>query len=317
MKRKIVILILAAAVASLTACGEVDNTQESVPVISEQESESAAESAPESQEYVPEQTIIEYRNQLELEQLMQYSTERQEELSSIMVDLDEEDGNVRSMAVSAMQMLKEGNTTGVLQIVEKEDWNDCMFPSMVIGQRNYYLKLSEQENVRYMIAADEVGNTCTAILYSGENGRFTYLEKSNEQIKIVEYHQAEGTFVSENLRLADGSYVKYEGNLDAENYVLTGDIRIQLGTASMEGAVSQAWSTREQELTEYQGTFNETGRTVIVTPNSLKNEGRLAYATHSQRRGADYLTTETELSADDFSFFGDFAGLYTVWGRLQ
>lgn len=317
MKRKSVIFILTAAVIGLTACGQVDNTQETTAISSEQESVSVVESVSDSQEVEPEQTIIEYRNQLEVEQLMQYSSERQEELSSIMVDLAEEDESIRSMASSVVQVLKNGDSTAALQIVEAQSWNDTMFPSMIIGQRNYYLKLSERENVRYMVAADEVGNQCTAILYCGENGQFVYLEKSNQQVKFVVYHQAEGTFVSENLRIGDGTYAKYEGTLDAESYVLTGNLLANLGQIAAEGTVSQAWAEREQNLTEYTGTFNETGRTVIVTPNSLKNDGKLAFATHSQRRGADYLTIDTELSADDYSFYGDFVGLYTLWGRLQ
>lgn len=319
MKKKIFILILCIAILNLSACGEAETSAENT------EADIFAESSGMRQETGGEESRpegtpaflsqLEERDALELEQLLDYSADRQKELSEITVNLSDEKEALRTMGESVVDALSAGRSGEALEIISADEWLTTMLPKLIIGQRNYEIAEAGY-TAQITVIADELGNHCTAAMYRNDAGRMTYLEASDNRIKVFSCDCAEGSYLGEfqceTLDFSDGLYLVNAGTLSPSG-VVTGTLNVGVSTVDLTGGVDYAWSVREENIGKYAGEFDEEGHTRVITPEELRKEGQLAYASLERKGGTDYLLVETEASPEDYIFYAENLGVYTIW----
>lgn len=319
MKKKILSLVLCIAVLNLSACGEAETSAKNGEADMFTESSSMQQEAG-SEESHPEETPaalsqLEERNALELEQLLDYRSDRQKELCEFTVKLSDDTEEISAMGEAVVGALVAGRLDEALKIIAADEWLATMLPKLIIGQRNY-----EIEEVGYAaqitVIADELGNHYTAVMHRNEDGRMTYLEASDSRIRFFSCEYAEGSyrgeFHCEALDLSDGRYLANTGTLSPSGAV-TGTLSVDISAVDLSEGAAHAWSVRDENVGRYAGEFDEEGHTKVITPEELRKEGRLAYASLERKGGTDYLSVETEASAEDYVFYAENFGVYTIW----
>lgn len=234
--RKFTFAILGAGVLMLSACGQ----REEVVIVGQETQVLEEEVRTEQTEQTETMNVLDERNALELEQCMDYSTERQAKLAELAVVISEDTERIRNKAFELLDAMEKEDKEAAVELIMAEDWYTVMLADMPIGQRNYVQDTTE-EGWRMTILSDELGQHCTAVEYPLSDGRRFYLQVSDAQIRYyICTTEMEGAFVSECLQLSDGAYVRYEGKLtDAGNQVE--ELVIRMGTVDMgEGEAVEA-----------------------------------------------------------------------------
>ena len=298
-------LPVAAGMVLLTACGAETPGAE---IIQSSESIEAGTSAGESTENVSDSqkqplTEKEKRDEKEWEQLLDYTAERQAELAEIVVDLSEESEEIQAMGQNVLKALTEGQTGLALEMVTSSEWMETMLPGLLIGQRNYTWE-EGSESGSITVISDELGQAYTKIFTAPGN----VLEVTADQIRLTnceETAQAAGNFVCESMELQSGSYRKVEGSF-AEGGVLQGILQVSVASLDLSGGIASGWDRRGEELTVYEGEFDEAGHTLVETPKQLKDAGKTAYAVKKENKSGLYLTVD---GAEDMIFTADLLGV--------
>jgi hypothetical protein len=306
----------------LTACGGGGDAPESVQIETSSalkevilESEEIASEEPEQESVL---TDRERRDALELEQLLDYTSDRQEELSEITVDLSEESEEISRMGQEAVNAVAVWDTTLALEFITGETWMDTMLPGLVIGRRNYSFS-GENYQALLTVEADELGRHYTAVQCVDNTDKISYLELTDSGARAFTCTMKDGTysgdFISCRLELEGNYYMSCAGTLsDVGRVKDTLEVTVVSPlTPETELTTAQLWAEHPGEEAVFTGTFDESGHTALETPESLKGEGRLAYASSAKKGSTDYLAVETEESAEEYVFTAPAFGCYTYW----
>ena len=300
---------------ALASCGTSDakhlaNVKEKAKESAEDVHSHAVVSKKETEEETAEQNPLEVRESLEWEQRLDYTSERQAELSNITVELSEDAEEIRMKAQGMLNAMASGDAETAVESILSEDWYTVMLSDLLIGQRNYTGE-ANSGSWRMTILADELGEHCTAIEYPLNDGRNFYLQVTDSEIGLyVCDPDKTGSFSSESLKLTDGSYVGYEGTLSAEHH-LSEKLTINMGTADLTGGAIEAFRNRTSGALTYEGEFSEDGKPSMETPNNFTKEGKIAYASRKEGKTTYYLTVSTEDS--DSAFTPEQLGITTIW----
>ena len=270
----------------------------------------AVASKTETEEETAEQNPLEVRESLEWEQRLDYTSERQAELSNITVELSEDAEEICMKAQGLLNAMASGDAETAVESILSEDWYTVMLSDLLIGQRNYTGE-ANSGSWRMTILADELGEHCTAIEYPLNDGRNFYLQVTDSEIRLyVCAPDKTGSFSSESLKLTDGSYVGYEGTLSAEHRP-SEKLTVNMGTADLTGGAIEAFRNRTSGALTYEGEFSEDGKPSMETPNNFTKEGKIAYASCKEGKTTYYLTVSTEDS--DSAFTPEQLGITTIW----
>lgn len=284
---------------SLTACGTQDTqlltaTEESMQETATQETEANTETTTDT-----ESPLVQ-RDALEWEQRLDYSSERQEQLAEITVDLTQDTDEVQSKAQGLLEAMAGGNVEAAVDSILTEDWYTVMLSDLLIGQRNY-TGAADNGEWRMTILADELGQHCTAIEYPLADGRQFYVQTTDSEIRYyVCAAERTGSFISESLSLTDGTYVGYEGTLSSNNRP-EGAFTVHMGTADLSSGAADAFRNRSAQAVSYDGDFTAEGRPETATPEYLSKEGQMAYAFRQEGKNIYYLTMTAEDGNDAFA----------------
>lgn len=260
----IMVLLLSLA---LTACGTQDTqlltaTEESKQETATQETEANTEAATDTE------SPLAQRDALEWEQRLDYSSERQAQLAEITVDLTQDTDEVQSKAQGLLEAMAGGNVEAAVESILTEDWYTVMLADLLIGQRNYIGAIDNGE-WRMTILSDELGQHCTAIEYPLTDGRQFYVQVTDPEIRYyVCAAERTGSFISESLKLTDGTYVGYEGTLSSNNRP-EGEVTVHMGTADLSGGAADAFRNRSTQAATYEGDFTAEGANDAFTPEQL------------------------------------------------
>lgn len=260
----IMVLLLSLA---LTACGTQDTqlltaTEESKQETATQETDANTEAATDTE------SPLAQRDALEWEQRLDYSSERQAQLAEITVDLTQDTDEVQSKAQGLLEAMAGGNVEAAVESILTEDWYTVMLADLLIGQRNYIGAIDNGE-WRMTILSDELGQHCTAIEYPLADGRQFYVQVTDPEIRYyVCAAERTGSFISESLKLTDGTYVGYEGTLSSNNRP-EGEVTVHMGTADLSGGAADAFRNRSAQAATYEGDFTAEGANDAFTPEQL------------------------------------------------
>lgn len=260
----IMVLLLSLA---LTACGTQDTqlltaTEESKQETATQETDANTEAATDTE------SPLAQRDALEWEQRLDYSSERQAQLAEITVDLTQDTDEVQSKAQGLLEAMAGGNVEAAVESILTEDWYTVMLADLLIGQRNYTGAIDNGE-WRMTILSDELGQHCTAIEYPLADGRQFYVQVTDSEIRYyVCAAERTGSFISESLKLTDGTYVGYEGTLSSNNRP-EGEVTVHMGTADLSGGAADAFRNRSTQAATYEGDFTAEGANDAFTPEQL------------------------------------------------
>ena len=260
----IMVLLLSLA---LTACGTQDTqlltaTEESKQETATQETDANTEAATDTE------SPLAQRDALEWEQRLDYSSERQAQLAEITVDLTQDTDEVQSKAQGLLEAMAGGNVEAAVESILTEDWYTVMLADLLIGQRNYIGAIDNGE-WRMTILSDELGQHCTAIEYPLADGRQFYVQVTDSELRYyVCAAERTGSFISESLKLTDGTYVGYEGTLSSNNRP-EGEVTVHMGTADLSGGAADAFRNRSTQAATYEGDFTAEGANDAFTPEQL------------------------------------------------
>ena len=260
----IMVLLLSLA---LTACGTQDTqlltaTEESKQETATQETDANTEAATDTE------SPLAQRDALEWEQRLDYSSERQAQLAEITVDLTQDTDEVQSKAQGLLEAMAGGNVEAAVESILTEDWYTVMLADLLIGQRNYIGAIDNGE-WRMTILSDELGQHCTAIEYPLADGRQFYVQVTDPELRYyVCAAERTGSFISESLKLTDGTYVGYEGTLSSNNRP-EGEVTVHMGTADLSGGAADAFRNRSTQAATYEGDFTAEGANDAFTPEQL------------------------------------------------
>lgn len=294
----------------LTSCG-TQNTQALTMAEEVQETDAAATNTegsaqgdvsaqPEGGD-TEEAAALTKRNELEWEQRLDYTAERQAQLAEITVALEQDTEDVRQKAQGLLESMAAGNADAAVDNVLAEDWYTVMLSDLLIGQRNYTGAAGSDGDWKMTILADELGQHCTAIEYPLGDGRMFYVQVTDSEIRYyVCASDHTGAFTSAALNLADGSLVSYEGTLSAANRP-EGTLTIQMGAVDLSNGAAEAFHNRSAQATTYEGEFSSDGKPTITTPANLNKEGKTAYASAKAGRTTYYLTVASDGIEDAFT----------------
>jgi len=316
----------------LTSCG-TQNTQALTMAEEVQETDAAATNTegsaqgdvsaqPEGGD-TEEAAALTKRNELEWEQRLDYTTERQAQLAEITVALEQDTEDVKQKAQGLLESMDAGNVDAAVDNILAEDWYTVMLSDLLIGQRNYIGAIkgsdngnsdnadSDKDNTadtgldgdkwKMTILSDELGQHCTAIEYPLGDGRMFYVQVTDSEIRYyVCASDHTGAFTSAALNLADGSLVSYEGTLSAANSP-EGTLMIQMGAVDLSNGAAEAFHNRSAQVTAYEGEFSSDGKPTITTPANLNKEGKTAYASAKAGRTTYYLTVASDRIEDAFT----------------
>ena len=326
----------------LTSCGTGDTqtltitetAQESVQTGTEgaQETDAAAENTEGSAQGdtgvqtsgdKEEVAALAERNDLEREQRLDYTSERQAQLAEITVNLAQDTEEVRQKAQGLLEAMAAENVDAAVDNIMAEDWYTVMLSDLLIGQRNYTGAVGNDDNGKadnadsdksnaagtgldgnkwkMTILSDELGQHCTAIEYPIADGRMFYVQTTDSEIRYyVCAADHTGAFASAVLNLTDGSFASYEGTLSAANRP-EGTLTIQMGTADLSNGAAEAFHNRSAQVTAYEGEFSADGKPATSTPANLTKEGKTAYASAKSGKTTYYLTVASEGLKDVFT----------------
>ena len=251
LMKKPAILIGCLSFLLLASCG-VEDTAKSNTEATEILSDRTAESEKK------ETTVIEQRNELEWEQLLDYDSDRQRNLSELQVNLNDDTEEIRTMGQTVLDYLRAGDVDSAVATVTDASWMSVMLPKLVIGQRNYRTDSAEIPE-RITIISDELGQQYTAVECGTEDGTPSEIHSF-----VCEWQdeKLQGTFSSEILRMEDGAYRKYEGTISADGKV-QGSMRVSSGTLDMSAGALQAWQMRNTDLQVYEGEIDGDSETAV------------------------------------------------------
>lgn len=289
-------IMLAALV--LTSCGTQDtqDTQALTMVETTQESSEQPEGSD-----TEEMADLTKRNDLEWEQRLDYTTDRQAQLAEITVALEQDTEDVKQKAQGLLESMDAGNVDAAVDNILAEDWYTVMLEDLLIGQRNYTGAAGSDGDWKMTILSDELGQHCTAIEYPLGDGRMFYVQVTDSEIRYyVCASDHTGAFTSAALNLADGSLVSYEGTLSAANSP-EGTLTIQMGAVDLSNGAAEAFHNRSAQSTTYEGEFSSDGKPTITTPANLNKEGKTAYASAKAGRTTYYLTVASDGIEDAFT----------------
>ncbi len=299
----------------LASCGNEGskhfaNVKEKVKESAEDVHSHAVVSKQETEEETAEQDPLEVRESLEWEQRLDYTSERQEELSNITVELTNDAEEIRMKAQGLLNAMASGDAETAVESILSEDWYTVMLSDLLIGQRNYTGEANSGA-WRMTVLSDELGERCTAIEYPLNDGRNFYLQVTDSEIRLyVCTSDKTGSFSSESLNLTDGSYVGYEGTLSAEHRP-SEKLTVNMGTVDLTGGTIEAFRNRALEALTYEGDFSEDGKPSMETPNNFTKDGKTAYASRKDGKTTYYLTVSTEDSEEAFT--PEQLGITTIW----
>lgn len=294
----------------LTSCG-TQNTQALTMAEEVQETDAAATNTegsaqgdvsaqPEGGD-TEEAAALTKRNELEWEQRLDYTTERQAQLAEITVALEQDTEDVKQKAQGLLESMDAGNVDAAVDNILAEDWYTVMLSDLLIGQRNYTGAAGSDGDWKMTILSDELGQHCTAIEYPLGDGRMFYVQVTDSEIRYyVCASDHTGAFTSAALNLADGSLVSYEGTLSAANSP-EGTLMIQMGAVDLSNGAAEAFHNRSAQVTAYEGEFSSDGKPTITTPANLNKEGKTAYASAKAGRTTYYLTVASDRIEDAFT----------------
>ena len=195
LMKKPTILIGCLSFLLLASCG-VEDTAKSNTETTEILSDRTAESEKK------ETTVIEQRNELEWEQLLDYDSDRQRNLSELQVNLNDDTEEIRMMGQTVLDYLRAGDVDSAVVTVTDASWMSVMLPKLVIGQRNYRTDSAEIPE-RITVISDELGQQYTALECATEDERAIYLEITPSEIHYFvcgwQDEKLQGTFSSEIL----------------------------------------------------------------------------------------------------------------------
>ena len=289
-------IMLAALV--LTSCGTQDTQDTQALTMAETTQESSEQ--PEGSD-TEEMVDLTKRNDLEWEQRLDYTTERQAQLAEITVALEQDTEDVKQKAQGLLESMKAGNVDAAVDNILAEDWYTVMLEDLLIGQRNYTGAIKGSDKWKMTILSDELGQHCTAIEYPLGDGRMFYVQVTDSEIRYyVCASDHTGAFTSAALNLADGSLVSYEGTLSAANRP-EGTLTIQMGAVDLSNGAAEAFHNRSAQATTYEGEFSSDGKPTITTPANLNKEGKTAYASAKSGRTTYYLTVASDGIEDAFT----------------
>ena len=120
-------IMLAALV--LTSCGTQDTQALTMAETTQESSEQPEGSDTE------EMADLTKRNDLEWEQRLDYTTERQAQLAEITVALEQDTEDVKQKAQGLLESMAAGNVDAAVDNVLAEDWYTVMLSDLLIGQR--------------------------------------------------------------------------------------------------------------------------------------------------------------------------------------
>ena len=169
----------------LTSCG-TQNTQALTMAEEVQETDAAATNTegsaqgdvsaqPEGGD-TEEAAALTKRNELEWEQRLDYTTERQAQLAEITVALEQDTEDVKQKAQGLLESMDAGNVDAAVDNILAEDWYTVMLSDLLIGQRNYTGAAGSDGDWKMTILSDELGQHCTAIEYPLGDGRMFYVQ---------------------------------------------------------------------------------------------------------------------------------------------
>lgn len=289
-------IMLAAIV--LTSCGTQDTQDTQALTMAETTQESSEQ--PEDSD-TEEMVDLNKRNDLEWEQRLDYTTERQAQLAEITVALEQDTEDVKQKAQGLLESMDAGNVDAAVDNILAEDWYTVMLSDLLIGQRNYTGAAGSDGDWKMTILSDELGQHCTAIEYPLGDGRMFYVQVTDSEIRYyVCASDHTGAFTSAALNLADGSLVSYEGTLSAANSP-EGTLMIQMGAVDLSNGAAEAFHNRSAQVTAYEGEFSSDGKPTITTPANLNKEGKTAYASAKAGRTTYYLTVASDRIEDAFT----------------
>ena len=256
--KKLMMIIGCLSFALLASCGEEDTTPNNMET-----TENLSDKAAVSEK--SEMSVIEQRNNLEWDQLLDYDTERQKSLSELEVNLEDDTEDIQTMGQAVLGYLKTGDVDSAVATVTDASWMSVMLPKLVIGQRNYVADSSDIPE-RITVISDELGQQYTAAECGTDDGKIVYLEKTPTEVHTFTSEcqdgKFQGIFVSEILRLEDGAYRKYEGTISADGTV-QGSMRVSSGTLDMSAGVLPAWQMRNADQQVYEGEIDENSETPV------------------------------------------------------
>lgn len=274
------------------------------------DSESSSAEEPTSK---AELTEIEKRDALEWEQLLDYNSDRQKELSLIHTNLSENPADISVLGNKVIDSLKEHDIDNAVAMVADDLWSSTMLPKLVIGQRNYYCE-DDNGSSTIIIATDEIGSHYSKIMTIDNDNKIVLLELTDDMIHtlICDYNSDtdvySGAFVSEYLNLKDGNYVKNDGTL-SDGGIVNGELTISKAILDLSYGYTEAWAARDNQLNVYTSEFDNNGYPTLETPAEIASSGNKAYAVRDTEQGKEYLTVNSDRPIEHFT--GEMLGVCT------
>ena len=219
-----------------------------------------------------------------------------EALQQIVVNVEEENDQVKNMAQLLMQNMDLTDYwTEAASTVYSDSWYSTMMPKLKEGSRTYYRNQADNGAILiWRVGYDFFGNNYTEAWYQ-KGEQLVWLRQDPESVQMVNTTvtngQYTGTFESWLCMSATGDIYHESGNL--QNNVLTGEYSAGVFLGNEPTDLIGLWSSRvSMELKSYSGNFGENGIVQKEQPDNSKLK-----ITHNGSEGAIplcYAWTEDE-----------------------
>lgn len=219
-----------------------------------------------------------------------------EALQQIVVNVEEENDQVKNMAQLLMQNMDLTDYwTEAASTVYSESWYSTMMPKLKEGSRTYYRNQADNGAILiWRVGYDLLGKNYTEAWYQ-KGEQLVWLRQDPESVQMVNTTvtngQYTGAFESWLCMSVTGDIYHESGNL--QNNVLTGEYSAGVFLGNEPTDLIGLWSSRESmELKSYSGNFGENGIVQKEQPDNSKLK-----ITHNGSEGAIllcYAWTEDE-----------------------
>ena len=293
------VVVMAAEVCLLTSCGDgTENTKQTditaeaetteyQPVVDETEKRVAdleykysteglnAEEYNElAAQYGQDGKLMQQRDLYEQCWRMYGDVTAYEALQKIVVNAEEENDQVKSMAQLLMQNMDISDYwTEAASTVYSEDWFRVMMPKLKEGSRTYYLNQADTgATLVWRVGYDLQGKSYTEAWYQ-KNEQLVWLREDPESVQMVNTMvtggQYTGAFEAWLCMSVTGDIWQEKGTL--QNNILTGEYSAGVFLGNEPTDLMGLWSSRESmELKSYSGNFGEDGTVQKEQPESDK-----------------------------------------------
>lgn len=232
-------------------------------------------------------------------------------LSSVTVNIREENNTIQEMAATLITNLTTGQYLDeAVSTLNSEECFLTLMPKLTVGCRRYYLESETGYTLCIEAGYDENNNRYTAIWLTDAKGNVLHLKQTADSIYLLQTTLKDGVyqgaFETWLCQASDGNVYHEQGFYD--NGFCSGEYSCDVFFGAGTTDLFSLWCNRNDfPFTSYYGLFDSEGRTTLSQPDSLSpGEVIYAYTASGESYLSIYASADTDAAAMPFQC--------TTWG---